>query len=168
MATVSAGSSASETLTGKSTITVALDSAERAIVSATRGGVEVSRATVSNGQTVGPFLSGDVVTVEALRGAVDYTVNAYSQYTAHMMTDVEGTGITAAQAAGVAAYTGGGTAIDAAVIQAGTAPSDTSIVYVVYPGSATIDAATPVRWGDPTVPGSTGWRFAFYPSATVL
>lgn len=98
MTTVSAGSSATETLSVKSTVTVALDSAERAIVSASRGGVEVSRATVSNGQTVGPFLTGDVVIIEALRGAVDYGITSYSQNSAHMMTDIEGTGITASQA----------------------------------------------------------------------
>lgn len=78
MPTVAAGTSASATLAGSQTIALALDPNEEAQVSIARSGAQVYGASVRTSMTIGPYLSGDVLTITAARGAVDYTLASYS------------------------------------------------------------------------------------------
>ena len=118
MPTVTAGTSTSETLSARSTVAVTLDSAERAIVSVARLGAQVARDLVSNGSTVGPYLAGDVLTVEALRGDVDYTVTAYTPAYPSKLEE----SLTSLQVAWVQSSVSGGVAVTVAMVQANTPP----------------------------------------------
>ena len=78
MPNVSAGTSASVTLSGAQTIEFSLDQNEEAQVIVTRSGVQRYGGSVRSSMTIGPYLSGDVLTITASRGAVDYTLASYS------------------------------------------------------------------------------------------
>lgn len=78
MPNVSAGTSASVTLSGAQTIEFSLDQNEEAQVIVTRAGVQRYGGSVRSSMTIGPYLSGDVLTITASRGAVDYTLASYS------------------------------------------------------------------------------------------
>lgn len=78
MATVTAGSSATETLSSRSTITISsIDGTERANIVVLRAGAQVFGDRVSNGASVGPFEAGDVLLISAEGGSIDYTVTAF-------------------------------------------------------------------------------------------
>ena len=77
MTTVSAGATASETLTGTSTVTIMPAANGTAFATVTRGGHLVYSHELRHAETVGPYLTDDVLTITAARGAVDYTVDAY-------------------------------------------------------------------------------------------
>lgn len=77
MPTISAGSAGSYTFTGTQTITITCDPAEVALWEVSRAGRVVASSRAGNDQVIGPFQAGDVLTITAARGAIDYTVNAY-------------------------------------------------------------------------------------------
>lgn len=76
MPTVSAGTTATYTFPLTQTVTISPDSNESAAVTVTRGGVIIFSGAITSGQSIGPYIAGDVLTVTAQRGAVDYTVES--------------------------------------------------------------------------------------------
>jgi hypothetical protein len=99
MTTVSAGATGTATLAATSTINITLDPTEKAYVTVARGAVTLFGGSIASSCTIGPYLTGDVFTITAQRGAVDYTVSPYS---AGGTTSVTVSGITDATAAGQA------------------------------------------------------------------
>ena len=76
MTTVTAGSVGSFTLTSSQIITISPDSGEYAVFDVLRDGVIVASGRARAGQTFGPYETGDVFTLTAQRGDVDYTVSS--------------------------------------------------------------------------------------------
>lgn len=79
MPTISAGASGTYTFTATQTVTFTCDPMESALWDLSRGGRVIASSRASNEQTIGPYQSGDVLTITAVRGAIDYTVNAYNE-----------------------------------------------------------------------------------------
>lgn len=78
MTTVSAGATASETLTATSTVTITPAANGTAFATIKRGARLLYSHELRHAETVGPYLTDDVLTITAARGAVDYTVDAYA------------------------------------------------------------------------------------------
>lgn len=78
MTTVTAGATGTYTLTGPQTIAIDVAANEQAQAIVIRAGVQIYGDTVRSGTVIGPFLAGDVFTLTAQRGDVDYTVASYS------------------------------------------------------------------------------------------
>jgi len=117
MTTVAAGSSSTYTFTGSQSVSVTLDPGETALVEIRRGGVIISSQQVTGSRTLGPYISGDVMSLTAIRGTVDYsvsdatsaaTVAAPSNPTAWFKFD-EGTGTTVSEYFTTISATVGGT-----------------------------------------------------------
>lgn len=77
MTTVSAGATGTYTFSATGTVDIALTAGDSAGVTITRGS-SISGQTLTSSRNIGPFLSGDVMTITARRGAVTYTINAYT------------------------------------------------------------------------------------------
>lgn len=75
MTTVTQGNSSTVTLSRESTINLTVPAAGALVVHITRGGLPVFGARVPTSRTIGTFQIGDVVTVTAQRGSVDYVVS---------------------------------------------------------------------------------------------
>lgn len=73
MPTVSAGSTATYTLTSAQSIAITFDANESASVSVSRSGSVIFSQNLRSSTTIGPYLAGDVMTLVAERGPVDYT-----------------------------------------------------------------------------------------------
>lgn len=74
MTTLSAGSTASYTFTGDQSVTITVSGVQRAVMEVRRSGAVVAGKRFSTTQTVGPFQSGDVMTITAQFGAIDWLV----------------------------------------------------------------------------------------------
>lgn len=74
MATISSGATSSITLTGRQTIAFTLSQGERVAVRVVRGSTVICSNLVSSDETIGPFALGDVVTMTAVNGDIDYTL----------------------------------------------------------------------------------------------
>jgi len=105
-----------------------------------------------------------VVTLAAGTATVDFSGDASG-------------GLTPSQVAWVqSSVSGGGTPVTGADVLADTAPANPGAwpgptIYYVSSAAAGVDIGTQVVWiptGHATLPASRGWRFAFYPSATVV
>jgi len=77
MPTVAAGSTASHTFTAPATVVITFDPNEEAVVAVSRGGRPLFGQRMATSRSVGPFQTGDVLTLTASRGAVDYEVFPY-------------------------------------------------------------------------------------------
>lgn len=97
MPTIAAGSAATETLTVAQSISITCDPAEVLLFDVRRSGVLVAGGRARSTQVIGPFSVGDVVTLTAQRGSVDYTLI--------QSDEIPRTSLTVAQAAGVADLT---------------------------------------------------------------
>src|ERR1051326_3267723 len=76
MTTITAGNSGSYTFSGGETVTVQLDQGETAkldVLSA--AGVQRSSSMITSTRAIGPFAAGDVMTLTAQRGNVDWTLS---------------------------------------------------------------------------------------------
>lgn len=78
MATVSAGTTATETLTSAKTITISCDPTEKAQVFVFRADVQLFGGQIGNANTLGPYVTGDVVSITANRGDVEYTLTDFT------------------------------------------------------------------------------------------
>jgi hypothetical protein len=78
MTAVTIGDTSSTTLDAVSTVSVDLGPSEAAHVVVRRDGVPVFSQALKSSRTIGPFQIGDVVSVTAQRGTVDYTVDAFA------------------------------------------------------------------------------------------
>lgn len=78
MPTVAAGSTASYTLPSQQQITLTFDQGERAEWEVRRSGTLVASGSATTTRTIGPFNAGDVLSITASRGAVDYAAASYS------------------------------------------------------------------------------------------
>lgn len=76
MTTVSAGATGTYTFTATSTVSVDLAANERALVEVRRNGSVVYSGRVTSSSVLGPFATGDGMSITADGAAIDYTVNA--------------------------------------------------------------------------------------------
>jgi len=75
MTTVSSGQTSSTVLVAGDTLSIAFDTAEQAVVQVFgTGGQQRFSGSITTSQNIGPFFGGDTAYVQALRGAVDYTI----------------------------------------------------------------------------------------------
>lgn len=74
MTTVSAGTASTYTFSQGESVTVSPDAGEAAQVIVTCAGVQKAGTVITATRTLGPFNAGDLLSVTALRGDVDYTV----------------------------------------------------------------------------------------------
>lgn len=73
MTTVTVGTSSSYTFTGAGSIALTLAQGTQARVSVTSGaGVQKYSSSITESRTIGPFATGDVFSVTAQRGSIDY------------------------------------------------------------------------------------------------
>lgn len=84
MTTVSAGTTGSYTFAAGEQANISPDADEAAYVVVTRGASQIYAATIRGGETIGPYLSGDVMSLTAQRGDIDYTID--SGVTSHAVT----------------------------------------------------------------------------------
>lgn len=148
MPTVAAGTSASATLAGSQTIALALDPNEEAQVSIARSGAQVYGASVRTSMTIGPYLSGDVLTITAARGAVDYTLASYSDPV-----------IDAVESAAIQALVSGAVIPEAYGAVTGGADATAAIQAAIDAASAAYNATTGARatvYFQPAIYGITG------------
>jgi hypothetical protein len=79
MTTVTQGSTASATLTESDVITLSATGGNQGRVSImSAAGLQKYSTIFSDTRTVGPFLSGDVLSITSMRGSVDYTITPYT------------------------------------------------------------------------------------------
>ena len=78
MTTVTGGTTAAYTFPASQTVLFTLDPSERAIVAVTRSGLVIFGSNVSTNSTIGPFLTGDVMSITALTADVVYTTSNFS------------------------------------------------------------------------------------------
>lgn len=75
MTTISAGTTGAYTFTGPDSVQVTLDPNEQANVVVTApSGRHKYRSSMSTSRTLGPFGTGDVMAISAVRGNVDYSI----------------------------------------------------------------------------------------------
>ena len=76
MPNVAAGTTASYTFTSRQTIGFTTDPGEALTYQVLRAGATIASGRATSDSSIGPFLTGDVLSVTAQRGAVDYNINA--------------------------------------------------------------------------------------------
>ena len=74
MPNVAAGTTASYTFTSRQTIGFTTDPGESLTYQVLRAGATIASGRATSDSSIGPFLTGDVLSVTAQRGAVDYTI----------------------------------------------------------------------------------------------
>ena len=95
MTLITQGSSASYTLTATQNITFTCDPGEAVSFVVTRSGAVVAGSRATAGETVGPYLTGDVINMTAQRGDVDYTVSAWVDTQLYGLTATDKTAVQA-------------------------------------------------------------------------
>jgi len=78
MTTVAAGATGGETLSGANTISIGIASSDTASVTIERAGVVIFSRLIQHSEILGPWEDGDIFTLTANRGAVDYIIAAYT------------------------------------------------------------------------------------------
>lgn len=115
MTTVAAGTTGTYTFSDGQSVTITLDPAEQALYSVTSAaGVVKASSAVSGTSVKGPFRAGDVLSITAMRGIVDFAVSAaaviagsVSQTTAGLLvSSTDTSALTSARLAGRASIRG--------------------------------------------------------------
>ena len=83
MPTISAGASGSYTFAQHEQALISPTQGEACQIEVRRAGVVIDSRRVTTEKVIGPFDSGDVMTLTAQRGAADYTISTFSNYSAN-------------------------------------------------------------------------------------
>ncbi|MES2958520.1 MAG: hypothetical protein V4792_10040 [Pseudomonadota bacterium] len=78
MTTIVAGATGTYTYTASAIVAVSLAATGAARMTVTRGAAVIRNTLMTHAETVGPFLTGDVMTIFAQAGNVDYTITPFT------------------------------------------------------------------------------------------
>ena len=92
MTTVAEGATSNLTLAARTQYAIVVSPSRIALVYVTRGGNVIYEKVMRNDHNIGPYEIDDVVTINAVRGAITYTATTAAADAIHLVVSPPGTG----------------------------------------------------------------------------